>query len=101
MSLRLRTLPAGFIVPCLFTSAKRPPAGDGWLHEMKHEGCRVIARKNGDRVWLYNCPGNGLRALTCMGKAVRLGRMGSPTDVMLSSVTTNPAFVTPPVPPSL
>ena len=56
MSLRPRTLPAGFIEPCLPTSTKRPPSGKGWLHEIKHEGCRVIARKNGDRMWLYNCP---------------------------------------------
>jgi hypothetical protein len=35
MSLRLRTLPAGFIEP---SSTKRPPTGHGWLHEIKHEG---------------------------------------------------------------
>ena len=40
MSLRLRTLPAGFIEPCLPTSSKRPPSGDGWLHEIKHDGFR-------------------------------------------------------------
>ena len=47
MSLRLRTLPAGFIAPCLPTSAKRPPSGDGWLHEIKHDGFRCIAHKDG------------------------------------------------------
>jgi hypothetical protein len=45
MSLRPRTLPAGFIEPCLPTSAKPPPSGKGWLHEIKHDGFRVIARK--------------------------------------------------------
>jgi bifunctional non-homologous end joining protein LigD len=29
-----------------------------WLHEIKHDGFRVIARKDGDRVRLYSRPGN-------------------------------------------
>jgi hypothetical protein len=32
MSLRPRALPAGFIAPCLPTSAPRPPSGELWLH---------------------------------------------------------------------
>jgi bifunctional non-homologous end joining protein LigD len=31
-----------------------------WLHEIKHDGFRVIARKNGHRVKLYSRPGNDL-----------------------------------------
>jgi hypothetical protein len=42
---RPRTLPAGFIPPCLPTKAPSPPAGAAWLHEIKHDGFRVIARK--------------------------------------------------------
>jgi ATP-dependent DNA ligase len=60
MSLRPHTLPAGFIEPCLPTSTKRPPSGKGWLHEIKHDGFRVIARKSGNRVRLYSRPGNDL-----------------------------------------
>jgi ATP-dependent DNA ligase len=60
MSLRSRTLPAGFIAPCLPTSAPQPPCGALWLHEIKHDGFRVIARKNGHRVKLYSRPGNDL-----------------------------------------
>jgi hypothetical protein len=29
------------------------PSGDLWLHEIKHDGFRIIARKNGNRVRLY------------------------------------------------
>jgi hypothetical protein len=29
-----------------------------WLHEIKHDGFRIIARKDGDRVRLYSHPGN-------------------------------------------
>jgi bifunctional non-homologous end joining protein LigD len=35
----------------------RPSAGQ-WLHEIKHDGFRVIARKDGSRVRLYSRPGN-------------------------------------------
>jgi bifunctional non-homologous end joining protein LigD len=55
-----RTLPAGFIAPCLPTKAECPPSGELWLHEIKHDGFRVIARKDGDRVRLYSRPGNDL-----------------------------------------
>src|SRR3954447_8890143 len=60
MSLRLHTVPAGFIAPCLPTSAPQPPSGALWLHEIKHDGFRVIARKVGKRVRLYSRPGNDL-----------------------------------------
>jgi hypothetical protein len=43
--LKERTLPAGFIAPCLPTKAQTPPSGGLWLHEIKHDGFRVIARK--------------------------------------------------------
>jgi ATP-dependent DNA ligase len=57
---RPRTLPPGFIAPCLPTSAKQPPAGEVWVHEIKHDGFRVIARKQAARVKLYSRPGNDL-----------------------------------------
>ena len=53
-------LPAGFIAPCLPTKAATPPSGGMWLHEIKHDGFRVIARKEGARVKLYSRPGNDL-----------------------------------------
>src|SRR5271166_5886379 len=60
MSLPSRTLPPGFIAPCLPTSAPQPPSGNLWLHEIKHDGFRVIARKDGKRLKLYSRPGNDL-----------------------------------------
>ena len=35
----------------------RPPSGAMWLHEIKHDGFRVIARKDGAKVKLYSRPG--------------------------------------------
>src|SRR5436309_13603155 len=55
-----RGLPPGFIAPCLPTNAPHPPCSDLWLHEIKHDGFRVIARKDGKRVRLYSRPGNDL-----------------------------------------
>ena len=58
--LRMRALPAGFIAPCLPTKTDKLPSGSQWLHEIKHDGFRVIARKLGNRVRLYSRPGNDL-----------------------------------------
>jgi hypothetical protein len=44
----------GFISPCLPTKAKEPPCGGLWWHEIKHDGFRIIARKDGSRVRLYS-----------------------------------------------
>jgi ATP-dependent DNA ligase len=49
---RPRALPAGFIAPCLPINAPQPPSGEQWLHEIKHDGFRIIARKDGKRVKL-------------------------------------------------
>jgi ATP-dependent DNA ligase len=42
-----RTLPAGFIAPYLPTKTDKLPSGDLWLHEIKHDGFRILARKTG------------------------------------------------------
>jgi len=41
-----RTLPAGFIAPDTL------PSGSLWIHEIKRDGFRIIARKDGERVTL-------------------------------------------------
>jgi bifunctional non-homologous end joining protein LigD len=58
--MRSSSLSAGFIPPCLPTKAPAPPSGAMWLHEIKHDGFRVIARKDGSQVKLYSRPGNDL-----------------------------------------
>jgi bifunctional non-homologous end joining protein LigD len=60
VTMRSSSLSAGFIPPCLPTKALAPPSGAMWLHEIKHDGFRVIARKDGLRVKLYSRPGNDL-----------------------------------------
>jgi bifunctional non-homologous end joining protein LigD len=48
-----RSTPPGFVRPCEPTLVDRPPAAPGWLHEVKHDGFRVLAWKQGGlvRVW--------------------------------------------------
>ena len=41
-----RTFPARFIAPCLPTKTTTLPSGGQWLHEIKHDGFRIIARKS-------------------------------------------------------
>jgi bifunctional non-homologous end joining protein LigD len=55
-----RTLPPGYIAPCLPTRTDELPSSSEWLHEIKHDGFRVIARKNGAQVRLYSRRGNDL-----------------------------------------
>ena len=52
-------LPARF-EPCLPMTAPRPPSGPLWLHEIKHDGFRILARKVNERVKLYNRHGHDL-----------------------------------------
>jgi bifunctional non-homologous end joining protein LigD len=59
MSLRERTHPGlGIIEPCLPSPAKAPPSGAGWLHEIKHDGFRILARRDGAGVRLITRAGN-------------------------------------------
>jgi bifunctional non-homologous end joining protein LigD len=48
-----RNPPADFIVPCNPKLVAHPPIGPDWLHEVKHDGYRILARKQGERVTLW------------------------------------------------
>ena len=49
--------PATFIEPCLPRPAKQPPAGRGWIHEIKHDGFRIMAQRADGRVRLLTRKG--------------------------------------------
>ena len=67
-----RTPPAGFILPCQPLVVERPPAGSDWLHEIKHDGYRIIACKDGSRVTLWTRHGtNFTDRLPKVAEAVR------------------------------
>jgi len=46
-------LTSGFFPPCLPRPAREPPDGPGWFHEIKHDGFRIMARRDGRGVRLY------------------------------------------------
>jgi ATP-dependent DNA ligase len=48
----------GIIEPCLPSPAKAPPSGPGWIHEIKHDGFRILARRNDAGVQLITRAGN-------------------------------------------
>jgi bifunctional non-homologous end joining protein LigD len=51
-------VPHGFIEPCLPSPAKVPPSGPNWIHEIKHDGFRIMARRDAAGVRLITRNGN-------------------------------------------
>jgi ATP-dependent DNA ligase len=54
---RDRRSPAGFILPCQPILAHQVPTGPEWIHELKWDGYRILARRDGDRVCLWSRSG--------------------------------------------
>jgi bifunctional non-homologous end joining protein LigD len=48
-----RVLFPDFCEPCLPSPAPKPPAGAGWLHEIKHDGFRMLVRRDTAGVRLF------------------------------------------------
>jgi bifunctional non-homologous end joining protein LigD len=48
---RIRT--DGFVDPCIPFRAPKPPSGPDWVHEIKHDGYRLIVRRDGSAVRLF------------------------------------------------
>jgi bifunctional non-homologous end joining protein LigD len=76
-----RLLPAGFIEPCIPTLAARPPAGPDWVHEIKHDGYRLIVLRDGDTVQLFTRRGHDWTerypAIAGTAAMIRLSRVRS------------------------
>jgi bifunctional non-homologous end joining protein LigD len=39
--------------PCLPSPAENPPAGSNWIHEIKHDGYRLMARRDPAGIRLF------------------------------------------------
>ena len=50
--------PFGFVEPCLPSKAEQPPSGPLWVHEIKHDGYRLMVRRDGSRVRCFTRNGN-------------------------------------------
>jgi hypothetical protein len=50
----IKGLPAGFIFPAQPVLRLKPPAGTDWVHEIKHDGYRMIVHRDDPTVRLYS-----------------------------------------------
>jgi bifunctional non-homologous end joining protein LigD len=53
-AMKIPHLPAGFVIPARPVLASKPPAGTDWVHEIKHDGYRLIVYRDGSLVRLYS-----------------------------------------------
>jgi bifunctional non-homologous end joining protein LigD len=58
MRKRLAADRANFIEPCLPSPAPKPPAGSEWIHEIMHDGFRLMARRDPVGIRLITRRGN-------------------------------------------
>jgi bifunctional non-homologous end joining protein LigD len=81
-----------FVEPCLPSPVDRPPVGRDWIHEIKHDGFRLLTRRGVSGVRLFTRNGydwterfplivealNALRATTCLvdGEAITCNEAG-------------------------
>jgi ATP-dependent DNA ligase len=50
----------GFVDPCIPSRAPKPPLGPDWVHEIKHDGYRLIVRRDGEAVRLFTRRGHAV-----------------------------------------
>jgi ATP-dependent DNA ligase len=50
--------PSDFITPCQRLRVARPPSGPLWVHEIKHDGYRLMVRRDGARVRCFTRNGH-------------------------------------------
>ena len=55
---RLAADRASFVEPCLPSPADKPPSGSNWIHEIKHDGYRLMARRDPVGIRLITRKGN-------------------------------------------
>ena len=54
----LGRMPRSPFDPCIPTKAAKVPDRPEWIHEMKHDGYRLIVQRDGKRVWLWTRNGH-------------------------------------------
>lgn len=50
--------PSGFVEPCQPAKADQPPSGPQWVHEIKHDGFRLMVRRQGALVRCFTRGGH-------------------------------------------
>jgi bifunctional non-homologous end joining protein LigD len=68
----IKCLPVGFVIPAQPVLASKPPSDADWVHEIKHDGYRIIVRRDGPTVRLYSRNANDWTArLSAIATAAR------------------------------
>jgi ATP-dependent DNA ligase len=72
---------SAFVEPCLPSPTDRLPSGAGWVHEIKHDGFRLMVRRDPAGVRLITRNASALRARSFLidGEAVACGQDGMPS----------------------
>jgi bifunctional non-homologous end joining protein LigD len=75
-----RTAYPGFVEPCLATLRPAVPDGDGWVHEIKHDGYRTQAHLRGGAVRIFTRRGHDwTRSFGAIADALK----GLPADELI------------------
>src|ERR1700730_3339769 len=71
--------------PCIPTRGTKVPAGPDWLHEIKHDGYRLIVQREGKRVRLFTRNGNDWTARypACTGDAKARNKTQSESAILV------------------
>jgi hypothetical protein len=81
-------LPA-VIEPCLPSPGEQPPTGPGWVHEIKHDGYRLMARRDalsvGIKLLTRNCHQGGVHSFRIVARRWKSGRPSSGRPVFYYS----------------
>ena len=67
--------------PCLPRPTKEPPSGPGWIHEIKHDGFRILAHRQGPTIRLitrngYDFSDRPVRSCIVDGEAIAVDENG-------------------------
>ena len=84
------------LFPQLATLVDEPPAGDGWIYEVKFDGYRVLARIDGDDVRLFTRNGNDwtskMKGLAAEIRALGLKSGWIDGEIVVLNAKGNPDF---------
>ena len=71
-----RALPLAFIPPCIPTWSRHAPVGRDWVHEIKHDGYRLMVRRQGAQGAIVHAP--RVRLVAQLPYSVAVAPMSSP-----------------------
>jgi bifunctional non-homologous end joining protein LigD len=85
-----------FVPPELASQSLNPPSGSGWVHELKLDGYRIQARKDGEKVQLLTRTGldwtHRMKAIASLVAALPAEKLILDGEVVVLSSTGNTSF---------